>query len=128
MMARRGAKRLRKCVLSAFNDYFILTGEFISSLHYRREFGGRRRRCRRSPEKPKETNKNVGETKSPKKRNAGNEDRGPVWEERLEGKNRRKVYDKHVVPGGIFRIVSKSFMDVIIVLVRTSSISIRNFQ
>ena len=32
-------KRLRKCVLSAFNDYFILTGEFISSLHYRHRPG-----------------------------------------------------------------------------------------
>lgn len=26
--------RHRKYVLSAFNDYFILTGEFISGLHY----------------------------------------------------------------------------------------------
>lgn len=28
-------QRRRKYVLSAFNDYFILTGEFISGLHYR---------------------------------------------------------------------------------------------
>lgn len=28
-------QRHRKYVLSAFNDYFILTGEFISGLHYR---------------------------------------------------------------------------------------------
>lgn len=28
-------QRCRKYVLSAFNDYFILTGEFISGLHYR---------------------------------------------------------------------------------------------
>lgn len=32
-------ERRRKYVLSAFNDYFILTGEFISGLHYR-GFGG----------------------------------------------------------------------------------------
>lgn len=29
------SQRRRKYVLSAFNDYFILTGEFISGLHYR---------------------------------------------------------------------------------------------
>lgn len=28
-------QRHRKYVLSAFNDYFILTGEFISGFHYR---------------------------------------------------------------------------------------------
>lgn len=28
-------QRQHKYVLSAFNDYFILTGEFISGLHYR---------------------------------------------------------------------------------------------
>ena len=35
MATRSVANRRRKYVLSAFNDYFILTGEFISGLHYR---------------------------------------------------------------------------------------------
>lgn len=57
---------LRKYVLSAFNDYFILTGEFISGLHYRSlavpggnlyasrfASGGRRRQRKGKTEKDK---------------------------------------------------------------------------
>jgi hypothetical protein len=91
MMARRDAKRLRKCVLSAFNDYFILTGEFISSLHYRREFGVRRRR--RSLEKLKVANKNVVGNKKSKKSMAGKRDR-KMTVERFVKKLGKNLYEE----------------------------------
>lgn len=66
MATRSVANRCRKYVLSAFNDYFILTGEFISGLHYRGPKATVRSYGFRFTESAREEEKEAGENEEGK--------------------------------------------------------------